>query len=92
VPTRGAVAVPRAAIVPRPPGPQVAQIDRSGRLRFRAVSIARDDGALVELSSGVSAGQLLAAHVSDQLVDGDAVTVHGSSPTATAALVLPAPR
>jgi RND family efflux transporter MFP subunit len=77
LPPRGLVQVPAAALVFRASGPQVALVDGSGRIHFRSVSIGRDDGSVVELSSGVAAGDRLALNVSSQIIDGELVRAHG---------------
>ncbi len=73
LPPRGLVQVPAAALVFRASGPQVAVVDHSGRLTFRNVTIGRDDGAVVELSSGAAPGDQLALNVSSQISDGELV-------------------
>ncbi len=73
---KGLVQVPAAALIFRSGGPQVARVDRSGKINFRDVTIARDDGNVVELGSGVEAGDELALNVSSQIGDGDQVAVH----------------
>jgi RND family efflux transporter MFP subunit len=70
---KGAVRVPAAALIFRSGGPEVARVDDSGKINFQPVTIARDDGSLVELGSGVSAGDRLALNVSSQILDGDRV-------------------
>jgi len=80
LPPRGLVQVPAAALVFRASGPQVAVVDRSGRLTFRSVAIGRDDGNVVELSSGVAPGDQLALNVSSQIADGERVRVQGAAP------------
>jgi RND family efflux transporter MFP subunit len=83
---RGLVQVPAAALVFRASGPQVARVDSSGRIEFRAVTIGRDDGSIVELNSGVAPGDRLALNVSSQITDGEQVRVHTpASGTATPA-------
>src|ERR1700751_4211742 len=52
LPPRGLVQVPAAALVFRASGPQVARVDATGKVSFRSVAIGRDDGSMVELSSG----------------------------------------
>ncbi|HYB33472.1 MAG TPA: efflux RND transporter periplasmic adaptor subunit [Steroidobacteraceae bacterium] len=76
LPPRGLVQVPAAALVFRASGPQVALVERSGRLIFRDVTIGRDDGSVVELSAGVAPGDQLALNVSSQIADGELVHVH----------------
>jgi RND family efflux transporter MFP subunit len=77
LPPRGLVQVPAAALLFRASGPQVAVVERSGRLTFRDVTIGRDDGSVVELSSGVAPGDQLALNVSSQIADGELVRAQG---------------
>lgn len=70
---KGAVEIPAAALTFRTGGAQVARVDVSGRVSFQHVTIARDDGNVVELGSGVSPGDRLALNVSSQILDGDFV-------------------
>jgi RND family efflux transporter MFP subunit len=85
---RGLVQVPAAALVFRASGPQVARIDSSGRLTFRDVTIGRDDGRTVELSSGIGPGDQIALNVSSQIADGEKVRVNtldsGAAPAVAA--------
>jgi len=83
LPPRGMVQVPAAALLFRASGPQVAVVDRTGRISFRSVSIGRDDGSVVELSSGAAPGDQLALNVSSQISDGE--LVH-AQPAASAAV------
>jgi membrane fusion protein (multidrug efflux system) len=76
LPPRGLVQVPAAALSFRAAGPQVARVDASGRVAFRAVTIGRDDGSMVELAAGAAAGDLLVLNVSSQIGDGDVVRAH----------------
>ncbi len=91
LPTRSLVQVPAAAMVFRASGPQVAVVDREGRVRFRAVSIARDDGSVVELGSGVDEGEKVALNISSQIADGQLVDPRESAPAASAVGALSAP-
>jgi RND family efflux transporter MFP subunit len=70
---KGLVQVPAAALVFRSSGPQVARVDSSGKLTFQSVTIARDDGNMVELGTGVAPGDRLALNVSSQIGNGDLV-------------------
>ena len=70
---KGAVEIPAAALMFRSSGPQVAVVDAGGRVVFRSVTIARDDGSLIELGSGVKAGDRLALNLSSQVAEGDQV-------------------
>jgi RND family efflux transporter MFP subunit len=66
--------VPAAALVFRAKGPHVALIDPEGRVRFRKVTIARDQGNVVELGSGVSPGDKVALNISSLIAEGELVT------------------
>jgi RND family efflux transporter MFP subunit len=87
LPPRGLVQVPAAALMFRASGPQVAVVDPKGSISFRSVTIGRDDGSVVELASGVAAGDRVALNVSSQIADGEPVRVQpaGSAPTAPVA-------
>ena len=74
LPPKGLVQVPAAALLFRASGPQVARVGADGRLSFQNVSIARDDGGMVELASGLAPGDRLALNVSSQIADGEHVT------------------
>ena len=75
--------MPAAALLFRSGGPQVALVGRDDRIAFRDVTIARDDGSLVELGSGVAPGDRLALNLSAQVSAGDLVKVN--APAAAAA-------
>jgi RND family efflux transporter MFP subunit len=72
---RGLVEVPAAALIFRASGTQVAQVDASGKVRFADVMIARDNGSLVELASGVKPGDKLVLNISSQIAAGQTVAV-----------------
>jgi RND family efflux transporter MFP subunit len=75
LPARGQVQVPPATLLFRASGPQVAMIDSQGRVVFHPVTIARDDGATVELGSGVKPGDKLILNLSSQITAGDPVQI-----------------
>ena len=77
LPPRGQVEVPAAALIFRSSGTQVAHVDDNGKVSFDTVSIARDDGSLVELSSGVKPGDRLVLNISSQIAAGQKVAVNG---------------
>jgi len=83
LPPKGLVQVPAAALLFRSTGPQVARVDRNGRIAFQNVTIARDDGNFVELGSGVASGDRLALNLSSQINSGDLVRV-SAAPQAAA--------
>jgi RND family efflux transporter MFP subunit len=76
LPPRGLVEVPAAALIFRASGTQVAQVDASGKVQFENVVIARDNGSLVELASGVQPGDRLVLNISSQIASGQTVTVN----------------
>ena len=83
LPARGAVEVPAAALIFRATGTQVAQVDANGKIQFKDVTIARDNGRLVELGSGVQAGDKLVLNISSQITSGEAVTANNPQPPQT---------
>jgi RND family efflux transporter MFP subunit len=91
LPPRGLVQVPAAALMFRASGPQVAVVAPSGRITFRGVTIGRDDGSVVELSSGVAPGDRVALNVSSQIADGERVRVQPAGSAATAPVVSAGP-
>jgi hypothetical protein len=70
------VEAPAAALIFRAGGTQVAQVDAGGKVRFKNVAIARDNGSLVELASGVQPGDKLVLNISSQIADGQTVAVN----------------
>jgi RND family efflux transporter MFP subunit len=83
--TRGLVQLPAAALIFRSKGPQVAVIDSNDIVHFRPITIARDDGDVVEIESGFSPGDRVALNISDAVTDGEKVTVAGAIPKNVAA-------
>jgi RND family efflux transporter MFP subunit len=76
LPPRGLVEVPAAALMFRASGTQVARVDANHKIQFANVTIARDDGTLVELASGVQPGDKLVLNISSQIAAGQAVAVN----------------
>jgi hypothetical protein len=76
VPETGLVEVPAAALVFRPGGPVVAVIDKENKVSFHKVAIALDNGNVIEIASGISAGDKIALNISDQITSGETVEVH----------------
>jgi RND family efflux transporter MFP subunit len=70
---RGLVEVPAAALIFRPRATQVARVNASGKIDFQNVTIARDNGSLVELGSGVKPGDRLVLNISSQIAEGQSV-------------------
>ena len=80
LPPRGLVEVPAAALIFRASGTQVAKVDAGGKIQFDNVVIARDNGSLVELASGVQPGDKLVLNISSQISSGQTVAVNEPEP------------
>jgi RND family efflux transporter MFP subunit len=78
------VQVPASAMLFRGAGPQVAMIGADETVKFQDVTVARDNGKFVEIASGLSAGDRVALNISNQIAEGDRVTVHEEARTAQA--------
>jgi RND family efflux transporter MFP subunit len=72
----GLVQVPAAALLFRSKGPQIAVIDENGVVAIRDVTIARDDGNVVEIGSGLTIGDKVALNLSTQIVAGEKVEIN----------------
>jgi RND family efflux transporter MFP subunit len=79
LPTEGLVQIPAAALVFRSGGPQVAVVDKDNKVTFHKVTIVRDGGNAVEISSGVAVGDKIALNISSQIADGETVETHEST-------------
>jgi multidrug efflux pump subunit AcrA (membrane-fusion protein) len=73
---KGSVQIPAAALIFRPGATQVARVGADGKVAFVNVTIARDNGSLVELASGVNAGDHLILNISSQIAEGETVAVN----------------
>jgi RND family efflux transporter MFP subunit len=82
---RGAVEVPAAALIFRPNATQVARVGADNKVSFVTVNIARDNGALIELGSGVEPGDRLVLNISSQIAAGQTVRVTNEAPAAVEA-------
>jgi RND family efflux transporter MFP subunit len=71
--TGAPVEIPPAALLFRSSGPQVAVVDDNGVVAFRDVTIARDDGNVVAIGSGLAPGDKVALNLSSQIAAGDKV-------------------
>lgn len=76
------VQIPASALLFRAAGPQVAVISDDGTVRFRDVTIGRDNGNFIEIASGLAEGDRVALNISSQVADGDRVTVSEGDKTA----------
>jgi RND family efflux transporter MFP subunit len=71
----GMLEVPAAAMLFRPAGLQVAVVTEAGKVEFRNVTIAQDNGDEVELGSGVKQGERVAVNLSSAIEAGQEVDV-----------------
>jgi RND family efflux transporter MFP subunit len=71
----GLLQVPAAAMMFRSSGPEVAVVDKDSHVHFHKVGIARDDGNIVEINSGISAEDKVALNISNQIAEGEKVTI-----------------
>jgi RND family efflux transporter MFP subunit len=69
----GLIQVPAAALLFRSGGPQIAVVDDKNMVRFQNVSIARDNGNVVDIGSGLEMGDKVALNMSSQIVAGEKV-------------------
>jgi RND family efflux transporter MFP subunit len=83
LPPRGLVEVPAAALIFRAGATEVARVDSNSKVEFDPVAIARDNGSMVELSSGVQPGERLVLNISSQIAGGQTVTANEPSRAGT---------
>ncbi len=89
----GLLEIPASAIVFRSAGPQVATVDSQGKVSFHNVTIASDQGDVVEIGAGISAGQDVALNIGDQITDGDLVAAtRAQSPAVASSNAPPQPQ
>jgi len=74
------IRVPATALIFRDAGMQVAKVDATGHVKLQTVTIARDLGASVDISSGVSPRDRIIDNPADALQDGDEVKVAEAAP------------
>jgi RND family efflux transporter MFP subunit len=88
---RGLLGVPAAAILFRSTGLQVAVVGKDGKVEFRRVTVAKDNGDTVMLASGVDAGDRVALNISSAVTPGSQVTVNEDKDDSPAPEPAPAP-
>ena len=71
------IRVPATALMFRDEGMQVATVDATGHVKLKTVTIARDMGTAVDVTSGVARTDRIIDNPSDSLQDGDPVRVAG---------------
>ena len=78
-----ALSVPSNALLFRGEGTRVAVIDAQGKVKLHPVTLGRNNGTSVEITSGLQASDRLVLNPPDSLADGDVVTTE-PPPTAKA--------
>jgi RND family efflux transporter MFP subunit len=76
------IRVPATALIFRDAGMQVATVDATGHVKLKTVVIARDLGAAVDISSGISPKDRIIDNPADALQDGDEVRTADAKPEA----------
>jgi RND family efflux transporter MFP subunit len=71
----GLIQIPAAALLFRSGGPQVAVITEKGAVEIKDVTIARDDGNVVQIGSGLATGDKVALNLSNQILAGERVAI-----------------
>jgi RND family efflux transporter MFP subunit len=79
---RNAVQIPASALLFRNAGPQVALIQPNSTVKFQDVRIGRDNGNIIEISSGLSEGDRVALNINNQIQEGSKVTVKDNNKVA----------
>ena len=72
----GAVIVPDTALVTNAGGSQLVLVDSDSKIHFQPVTVGRDFGQVMEITSGVHPGQEVVVSPSDALQEGEKVTVN----------------
>lgn len=72
---RSGIVIPVNTLLLRGEGPRVATVDAQGKVKLKAVELGKDFGAKVEVLSGVTPNDEILLNPSDDLSDGDMLTV-----------------
>jgi len=75
-----ALSVPTNTLLFRGEGTRVAVVGAGGKVALRAVTLGRNNGTSVEVTSGLQATDRLVLNPPDSLVDGDVVTTQPPAP------------
>lgn len=80
----GTLLIPASSLLTRHSGMAVAVVGADSHVHIRPVTIARDLGAQVEISGGITAADRIVDSPADTLAEGDLVRVSGASAEAAA--------
>lgn len=89
--TAGALTIPPSALLFDKAGLRVATVDAQGKVVLKAVTVARDTGALIELATGLSADDRVIDSPPDGIAEGDPVRIAQAAAPAGAATGAPKP-
>jgi RND family efflux transporter MFP subunit len=78
--TVAALSIPSSALIFDKSGLQVATVQADGKVKLKQVTLARDLGKTVELSSGVTATERIIDNPPDGVADGQVVRVAETGP------------
>jgi multidrug efflux system membrane fusion protein len=76
----GTLSLPASALMFRHSGMTAAVVGPGGKVELRQVTIARDLGASVDISTGLSPGEAVIDNPPDSLVNGESVRMAGGAP------------
>jgi RND family efflux transporter MFP subunit len=79
LPANTTVTLPASALIVREDGTLVATVGADNRIRLKPIHIARDDGATVEVSTGISGNERIVDSPPDTLANGDQVRIQAVS-------------
>ena len=68
-----AAVVPAAAMLFRSTGPQIAVLDPENKVQFKPVTIGRDHGDLLDISSGIHNGDRVVLNINSDITEGEVV-------------------
>jgi RND family efflux transporter MFP subunit len=80
--------VPAAALVFHSGSPEVAIVGHGDSVHFQPVTIARDDGDTVQISTGVAKGDRLILNINSAITEGEKVRVNGARQAQTDTLAM----
>jgi hypothetical protein len=78
--SKGTLTIPNNALIIRAGGVKVAMVDADKKVKMQVVTLGRNLGELVEVTSGLPSGTRLVLNPPDALTDGDVVTFAADAP------------
>ncbi|MDB5714852.1 MAG: efflux transporter periplasmic adaptor subunit [Sphingomonadales bacterium] len=77
--TSSGITLPASAVIVRESGTVVAVVDAQNRIHIRPVTISRDEGAVVQIGSGLTGRERIVDTPPDAIAEGDQVRVNKAS-------------